>query len=195
MKVISVEQQSITQRQLINKGENKQMSVQYKTSDGWKNISSSSNNAVDTVENGNMSPVTSNAVYDALQRIVQYPSIVTVNGVNAVINGNIKFSGVSGGGILFQTVSLRYLHFDIDKATDININGAILQVGNGHGTIYDMITTGTGRGSYKNILNQAAGHVVVDMNGWTCWQYIFIACGAGWDGNVSNVYFSNQATA
>lgn len=42
------------------------MSVQYKTSDGWKNISSSSNNAVDTVENGNMSPVTSNAVYDKL---------------------------------------------------------------------------------------------------------------------------------
>lgn len=42
------------------------MSVQYKTSDGWKNISSSSNNAVDTVADGNMSPVTSNAVYDKL---------------------------------------------------------------------------------------------------------------------------------
>ena len=38
------------------------MSVQYKSSDGWKNISSSSNNTVDTVENGNMNPVTSNAV-------------------------------------------------------------------------------------------------------------------------------------
>ena len=36
------------------------------TLDGWKNISSSSNNAVDTIENGNMNPVTSNAVYDAL---------------------------------------------------------------------------------------------------------------------------------
>ena len=44
------------------------MSVQYKSSDGWKNISSSSNNAVDTVENGNMNPVTSNAVYDGLYR-------------------------------------------------------------------------------------------------------------------------------
>lgn len=42
------------------------MSVQYKSADGWKNISSSSNNAVDTVENGNMNPVTSNAVYDAI---------------------------------------------------------------------------------------------------------------------------------
>jgi len=30
------------------------MSVQYKSADGWKNISSSSNNAVDTVENGNI---------------------------------------------------------------------------------------------------------------------------------------------
>lgn len=40
------------------------MSVQYKSSDGWKNISSSSNNAVDTVADGNMNPVTSNAVYD-----------------------------------------------------------------------------------------------------------------------------------
>lgn len=43
------------------------MSVQYKSADGWKNISSSSNNAVDTVENGNMNPVTSNAVYDKLK--------------------------------------------------------------------------------------------------------------------------------
>lgn len=42
------------------------MSVQYKSSDGWKNISSSSNNAVDTVADGNMNPVTSNAVYDKL---------------------------------------------------------------------------------------------------------------------------------
>ena len=42
------------------------MSVQYKTNGGWKNISSSSNNAVDTVADGNMSPVTSNAVYDKL---------------------------------------------------------------------------------------------------------------------------------
>lgn len=40
------------------------MSVQYKSADGWKNISSSSNNAVDAVTNGDMHPVTSNAVYD-----------------------------------------------------------------------------------------------------------------------------------
>lgn len=46
------------------------MSVQYKTSDGWKNISSSSNNAVDTVADGNMNPVTSNAVYDVLNKSI-----------------------------------------------------------------------------------------------------------------------------
>lgn len=45
------------------------MSVQYKSADGWKNISSSSNNAVDTVENGNMNPVTSNAVYGAFDTL------------------------------------------------------------------------------------------------------------------------------
>ena len=53
------------------------MSVQYKSTDGWKNISSSSNNAVDTVENGNMSPVTSIAVYDALN---SFAKIYTVGG-------------------------------------------------------------------------------------------------------------------
>jgi len=48
------------------------MSVQYKSADGWKNISSS-NNAVDTVENGNMNLVTSNAVYDStVAKLKQY---------------------------------------------------------------------------------------------------------------------------
>ena len=46
------------------------MSVKYKSSDGWKDISSSSNNAVDTVENGNMNPITSNAVFDGLTQEV-----------------------------------------------------------------------------------------------------------------------------
>lgn len=45
------------------------MSVQYKESGTWKDISSGSNNAVDTVEDGNMSPITSNAVYDALTTV------------------------------------------------------------------------------------------------------------------------------
>lgn len=55
------------------------MSVQYKTSDGWKNISSSSNNAVDTVENGNMNPVTSNAVYDKLNTKQDIIKTITVH--------------------------------------------------------------------------------------------------------------------
>lgn len=59
------------------------MSVQYKTSDGWKNISSSSNNAVDTVADGNMSPVTSNAVYDALK-----PVVVTISAESGFTTSN-----------------------------------------------------------------------------------------------------------
>lgn len=42
------------------------MAVKYKKNGTWYDISSSSNNAVDAVENGNLNPVTSNAVYDAL---------------------------------------------------------------------------------------------------------------------------------
>lgn len=55
------------------------MSVQYKSSDGWKNISSSSNNAVDTVENGNMNPVTSNAVYDKLKGLSTDGNSIRIN--------------------------------------------------------------------------------------------------------------------
>lgn len=43
------------------------MAVKYKKNGTWYDISSSSNNAVDAVENGNLNPVTSNAVYDALK--------------------------------------------------------------------------------------------------------------------------------
>lgn len=40
------------------------MSVKYKKNGTWYDIGSSSNNAVDAIENGNLNPVTSNAVYD-----------------------------------------------------------------------------------------------------------------------------------
>lgn len=72
------------------------MSVQYKSADGWKNISSSSNNAVDTVENGNMNPVTSNAVYDKLQALGQRYQIE-----------NMSFT-ISSGGFLDIITSLAY---------------------------------------------------------------------------------------
>lgn len=55
------------------------MSVQYKESGTWKDISSGSNNAVDTVENGNMNPVTSNAVYDAVTPITTVTSGTVAN--------------------------------------------------------------------------------------------------------------------
>ena len=59
------------------------MGIQYKSNGTWKNISSSSNNAVDTVENGNMNPVTSNAVYDmiaALSPFNKTPTLVATTG-------------------------------------------------------------------------------------------------------------------
>lgn len=66
------------------------MSVQYKSADGWKNISSSSNNAVDTVENGNMNPVTSNAVYDKLNVVGQVydisPAAFTLSGSEQAVS-------------------------------------------------------------------------------------------------------------
>lgn len=45
------------------------MAVQYKKNGTWYDISGSSNNAVDAIENGNLNPVTSNAVYDALNTV------------------------------------------------------------------------------------------------------------------------------
>lgn len=46
------------------------MGVKYKKNGTWYDIGSSSNNAVDAVENGNLNPVTSNAVYDELKNYV-----------------------------------------------------------------------------------------------------------------------------
>jgi len=58
------------------------MAVLYKTNGEWKDISSSSNNVVDAVENGNMSPVTSNAVYDAMNTKQDVIKIITVHAEN-----------------------------------------------------------------------------------------------------------------
>lgn len=63
------------------------MAVKYKKNGTWYDISSSSNNAVDTVENGNLNPVTSNAVYDNLKNYIQQevfdiPRGSFVNGMN-----------------------------------------------------------------------------------------------------------------
>lgn len=68
------------------------MSVQYKSADGWKNISSSSNNAVDTVENGNMNPVTSNAVWEQSR----YENAVRLN---------FQTNNDGTGGILIDTTT------------------------------------------------------------------------------------------
>jgi hypothetical protein len=62
------------------------MSIRYKKNGEWKNISSSSNNAVDAVENGNMNPVTSNAVYDALAPVDISSSVTVGSGITLRAN-------------------------------------------------------------------------------------------------------------
>lgn len=95
------------------------MSVQYKTKDGWKNISSSSNNAVDTVADGNMNPVTSNAVYDGLTQEVTNRNTAISNdrtshfgcnfsGVMTIIEEQIVTSSVS-----WTATSNGYIYFDV----------------------------------------------------------------------------------
>lgn len=73
------------------------MAVKYKKNGTWYDISSSSNNAVDAVENGNMHPVTSNAVYDNLknyirQKVFDIPSGSFVNGMDltSYVNSNLS---------------------------------------------------------------------------------------------------------
>jgi hypothetical protein len=76
------------------------MAVKYKKNGTWYDISSSSNNAVDAVENGNMNPVTSNAVYDALAPI-QLSTLLSVSNIYSpthTVSGN---SAVSGFAVKF----------------------------------------------------------------------------------------------
>ena len=60
------------------------MAVKYKTNGTWYDISSSSNNAVDAVENENLNPVTSNAVYDALNSLITVPTTAPGEGQQRV---------------------------------------------------------------------------------------------------------------
>jgi len=81
------------------------MAVLYKTNGEWKDISSSSNNAVDAVENGNMSPVTSNAVYDAMntkQNTLTAGTGITINGNTISASGSGVSASVSGS-VLYLT--------------------------------------------------------------------------------------------
>ena len=87
------------------------MSVQYKTSDGWKNISSSSNNAVDTVEDGNMNPATSNAVYDKLKSA----NITGLTLSNAVQD----YTVISTGNLVIITIIANFI--DVTPNTYVNL--------------------------------------------------------------------------
>lgn len=120
------------------------MSVQYKTSDGWKNISSSSNNAVDTVENGNMNPVTSNAVYDKLNTVETIPitpnshvtsGTITCKKWGHYVEVNLQnvVTDLTGGNIVFASgfpkpaLNVRYNCFTVHAMSagvigSVNIN-------------------------------------------------------------------------
>lgn len=88
------------------------MSVQYKTSDGWKNISSSSNNAVDVVADGNMNPVTSNAVYDAL-----FKSITITNQTFTIpLGGYVGWQSLTGLTTQPRLALLRLTSVSLDGA-------------------------------------------------------------------------------
>ena len=170
------------------------MSVQYKSSDGWKNISSSSNNAVDTVENGNMNPVTSNAVYDALNNTVKhYMPIVNsyfASGAQASSAGSMTSTGISGEGIVFQNIfGGRYLHF---TCTDIPNTPVAAQIGYGTDnlTLPTAETTGAERQGFKNLSNLPAGDYVMDLNGVPVWPRFYISATTAI--TFSNVYRSND---
>lgn len=83
------------------------MAVKYKKNGTWYDISSSSNNAVDAVENGNLNPVTSNAVYDYLAP-VDISSTVTV-GSGITIRANtlhvVKSGKVVNVSFIIDSVS------------------------------------------------------------------------------------------
>ncbi len=61
------------------------MAVKYKKNGTWYDISSSSNNAVDAVENGNLNPVTSNAVYDELNTVATNVLTITDLATNVTV--------------------------------------------------------------------------------------------------------------
>jgi len=124
------------------------MSVQYKTADGWKNISSSSNNAVDTVENGNMSPVTSNAVYDKLDVVGQVydisPAAFTLSGSSQAVN----CGALNKGKYIIEVSLLSFIGYDECKLFVVggtvpvvnvgrcnNVSGAFQQTGVGFANI------------------------------------------------------------
>lgn len=128
------------------------MSVQYKTSDGWQNISSSSNNAVDTVENGNMNPVTSNAVYDKMNVVGQVydisPAAFTLSGNSQTVNCGT----LNKGKYLIVVSLLSYCTYDncklfvgpasvVDIGRCNGITGGIQQTGIGFANITADNTT------------------------------------------------------
>lgn len=91
------------------------MAVKYKKNGTWYDISSSSNNAVDTVENGNLNPVTSNAVYDYLAPVDISSTVTVVSGV--IIKANTLHVVKSG-----KVVNVSFIIESISDTTSVYID-------------------------------------------------------------------------
>lgn len=141
------------------------MSVQYKSADGWKNISSSSNNAVDTVENGNMNPVTSNAVYDKFASIAAVDA-VTNNDLHPVTS-NAVYDKLYGNAGAYYSVSVSRPAggWTIDSSTGhMTVSSVDLTIANVPAGVYlawieasgDQNTTGGRHYCYNNSIARSS---------------------------------------
>jgi len=155
------------------------MAVKYKKNGTWYDISSSSNNAVDAVENGNMNPVTSNAVYDEL-----YPATSsTPTPITTGVCGNVSWSSC--------TIT-RY-----GKLVQFTINN--LQIPNGASGQIGQTAIATGfppaeLRTYipcKNVASNSAAFVAIANNGNVGQLYI----DNGMNTNDAVTYFSGMYIA
>jgi hypothetical protein len=114
------------------------MAVLYKTNGEWKDISSSSNNAVDAVENGNMNPVTSNAVYDAMNTKQDVIKTITVHADTWRTFTTIKnrYTDWVQGEITSPTIPSGYIA--------LRYFAEVSEVQNGHADCYPTCTGSNG---------------------------------------------------
>ena len=126
------------------------MSVKYKQSGDWKDISSSSNNAVDTVADGNMNPVTSNAVYDAIKDSCRLFSFATNSTARLYFDRSYDFSA-------YISASTNYCYVG-----SINIAGPWLN--NSVGTVFYFRYTNNTEDPMFTITNRTSTYVDVTSN-------------------------------
>jgi hypothetical protein len=114
------------------------MAVLYKTNGEWKDISSSSNNVVDAVENGNLNPVTSNAVYDVMNTKQDVIKIITVHADDWRNYTTIenRYTDWVQGQITSPTIPSGYI--------PLRFFAEVSEVENGHVDVYPTCTGSSG---------------------------------------------------